>query len=102
MPTTNQEEDQLEEAYEKLANTLYGIKGDANLFVMGDWNAVVGEGVDGRVVGPYGLGARNERGDRLVEFCTNHHLVVKWMNDYGLKLKVDQQCCNGQMMSMNL
>ncbi|XP_050421358.1 uncharacterized protein LOC126833839 [Adelges cooleyi] len=43
---------------------------------MGDWNAIVGENTDGREVGKYGLGTRNERGDRLVEFCRQHDLVI--------------------------
>ena len=37
---------------------------------MGDWNAVVGEGEDGRTVGNYDGGKKkNERGESLVNFC---------------------------------
>jgi hypothetical protein len=36
---------------------------------MGDWNAVVGEGREDGVVGDFGLGTRNERGQMLVDFC---------------------------------
>ena len=43
---------------------------------MGDFNAAVGEGVDGKVVGKYGLGKRNDRGQMLVEFCKRNQLVV--------------------------
>lgn len=35
---------------------------------MGDWNVILSEGKDGREVGKYGLGQRNARGNRLVEF----------------------------------
>jgi len=31
--------------------------------VMGDWNAVVGEGRDGNEIGQFGLGTRNEEID---------------------------------------
>ena len=36
---------------------------------MGDFNAVVGEGREDRVVGKFGLGKRHDRGERLIEFC---------------------------------
>ena len=43
---------------------------------MGDLNAKVGEGGDGDVVGGFGLGERNERGDRLVEWCGRWRQVI--------------------------
>ena len=44
--------------------------------VMGDWNAVVGEGMDGREIGKCGLGKRNERGEMLVKFCRRQKMVA--------------------------
>ncbi|XP_049765311.1 uncharacterized protein LOC126094789 isoform X1 [Schistocerca cancellata] len=52
------------------------VKGHENLIVMGDWNAVLGEGVEEKVTGEYGLGTRNERGERLIEFCNKFQLVI--------------------------
>ena len=43
---------------------------------MGDMNAVVGEGRNGKKVGDYGLGKRNERGQALVKFCKQSKMVV--------------------------
>ena len=43
---------------------------------MGDFNASVGEGEEGKEVGKYGLGIRNERGQKLVEFCKRQKLMV--------------------------
>ena len=36
-------------------------KKGASIILMGYWNVVIGEGGDGRIVGKYTLGKRNER-----------------------------------------
>ena len=48
---------------------------------MGDWNAKIGKGEQG-IIEKYGLGSRNERGERLVSSAINppsgyfpYHLV---------------------------
>ena len=43
---------------------------------MRDWNAVVGEGRDGREVEEFGLGKRNDRGQALIDFCKRSKLIV--------------------------
>src|SRR6476661_130 len=43
---------------------------------MGDFNAMVGESKEDRVIGKFGLGKRNDRGDRLIEFCKSQNLVI--------------------------
>lgn len=43
---------------------------------MEDFNAKVGRGIEAKTVGNHGLGTRNERGDRLVEFCQEEGLVL--------------------------
>ena len=35
-----------------------------------------GEGAEGQEVGAFGLGTRNERGDRLVDFCNQHIMTI--------------------------
>lgn len=45
-----------------------------NLIVMGNWNAVVGEKEVDKVAGKFGLGRRNERGDKLI--INKHNLVI--------------------------
>jgi len=76
MPTTDHEDEEVEMMYEKLEEMLTKQKGSDYVVIMGDWNAVVGEGRDEREVGSFGLGQRNERGDRLVEFCKKNKFVA--------------------------
>ena len=76
MPTTRYTDDEVEEWYEKIEELLRKVKGTEYLVVMGDWNATVGENKDGEHIGKYGLGKRNERGDRLAEFCKEHKLII--------------------------
>ena len=76
MPTTDHEDDEIEDMYEQIESIIDKQKGNLNLVVMGDFNASVGEGIDEKVVGKYGLGERNERGQRFVEFCKKNKLVI--------------------------
>ena len=43
---------------------------------MGDWNAKVGSQETPGVIGKFGLGIRNEAGQRLIEFCQENTLVI--------------------------
>ena len=44
------------------------------LFIRGDWNAKVGS--QDTIIGKFGLGVRNEAGQRLIEFCRENALVI--------------------------
>ena len=46
------------------------------LFIIGDWNAKVGSQETAGVTGKFGLGIRNEEGQRLIEFCRENALVI--------------------------
>ena len=46
------------------------------LFIIGDWNAKVGSQETLGVTGKFGLGIRNEAGQRLIEFCQENALVI--------------------------
>ena len=46
------------------------------LFIIGDWNAKVGSQETPGVTGIFGLGIRNEVGQRLIEFCQENVLVI--------------------------
>ena len=76
MPTTRHEDQEIEEMYEQIEDLMKYVKGDENLIIMWDWNVSVGKGKEGKVLGEHGLGNRNKRGERLIEFCSKHSLVV--------------------------
>ena len=78
MPTSTHEDSEMEEMYEQLDCLIKAEKGNTNLIVMGDWNCIIGEGQDEKEVGAFGLGTRNERGERLTEFCRQRKLVVTY------------------------
>ena len=46
------------------------------LFIIGDWNAKVGRQETPGVTGKFGLGMRNEAGQRLIEFSQEYALVI--------------------------
>ena len=47
------------------------------LFILGDWNAKVGSQETPGVTDKFGLGMRNEAGQRIIEFCQENALVIE-------------------------
>ena len=43
---------------------------------MGDFNSKVGKGIPDELIGPYGLGERNDRGERLHQFCQEERMKI--------------------------
>ena len=68
-PTSNTEVDEVEHFYEDLQDLLELTPKKDVLFIIGDWNAKVGSQETPGVIGKFGLGIRNEAGQRLIEFC---------------------------------
>ena len=73
-PTSNAEE--AEQFYEDLQDLLELTPKRDVLFIIGDWNAKVGSQETPGVTGKFGLGVRNEAGQRLIEFCQENTLVI--------------------------
>ena len=75
-PTSNAEEAEAERFYEDLQDLLeLTLKKDV-FFIIRDWNAKVGSQKTPGVTGKFGLGMRNEAGQRLIEFCQENALVI--------------------------
>ena len=75
VPTSNAEEAEVERFYEDLQDLLELTPIKNVLFITGDWNAKVGSQETPGVTGKFGLGIRNEAGQRLIEFCQENALV---------------------------
>lgn len=75
-PTADRPEEELDEFYEMMEQAMRQCKPHEINLVMGDLNAKIGQGREGEVVGQFGLGVRNERGERLVEWCAEKGQVI--------------------------
>ena len=75
-PTSNAEEAAVERFYEDLQDLLELIPKKDVLFIIGDWNAKVGSQETSGITGKFGLGIRNEAGQRLIEFRQENALVI--------------------------
>ena len=76
MPTSQAKEEDVDEVYECVQDILANNKGKYNTVIMGDFNAVVGMGKKSKCVGEFGLGKRNERGQKLVDFAKQNKFVI--------------------------
>ena len=74
--TSNAEEGEVERFYGGLQDLLELKPKKDVLFIIGDWNAKVGSQEIPGVTGKFGLGTRNEAGQRLREFCQENALVI--------------------------
>jgi Exonuclease III len=72
MPTTNHNDDEKEKLYEEMGEILQQEgRGQVNAIVMGDFNSIVGEESTDKVVIPFGVGRKNERGKMLMTSASN-------------------------------
>lgn len=75
-PTNDKSDAEVEDFYSTLEEAMkLTKKGEINM-VIGDFNAKIGSGSENDIVGQYGLGIRNTRGDRLVQFCAESDLLI--------------------------
>ena len=71
-PASNAEEAEVEWFYEDLQDLLELTPKKDVLFIIGDWNAKVESQETPGVTGKFGLGVRNEAGQRIIEFYQEH------------------------------
>ena len=73
---SNAEEAEVEWFHEDLQDLLELTPKKDVLFIIGDWNAKVGSRETPGVTGKFGLGMRNEAGQRQIEFDQENALVI--------------------------
>ena len=74
--TSNAEEVEVKQFDEDLQDLLELTPKKDILFIIVDWNAKVGSQEMPGVTGKFGLGVRNEVGQRLIQFCQENELVI--------------------------
>jgi len=65
----------MEEMYEQISEISEMAKEKDNLIILGDWNAILGEDSERDVTWKFGLGKRNQRDERLIEFCKEKFMI---------------------------
>ena len=75
-PSSNTEEAEVEQFYEDLQDLLELTSKKVVLFIIGYWNVKARSQETTGVTGKFGLGIRNEAGQRLIEFCQENALVI--------------------------
>ena len=66
MPTVDKDEEEVEKFYEDLGKAMNQLKFQDIRIVMGDLNSKVGSERVESIVGTFGIGDMNERGERLM------------------------------------
>ncbi|CAM2723797.1 unnamed protein product [Rotaria socialis] len=75
-PTTGADDEEIEDFYVSLQQLVDTTPKKDTIVIMDDWNAKVGSKPLTGITGNFGLGDRNEAGDRLLEFCQNNSLFI--------------------------
>jgi len=75
-PSSKAEKPEVERFCEDLQDLLELTSKKDVLFIIGTWNAKVGSQETPGVTGKFGLGVRNEAGQRITDFCQENALVI--------------------------
>ena len=83
-PTSQSSESDIDNFYDDLDKAKDHCKSQEIIIIMGDLNAKVGEGRFDNVVGEYGLGQRNERGERFIEWSKANNQIISntWFKNH--------------------
>ena len=75
-PTQDHDCEEIEKFYQKIQNGIKYAKSDEVICIVGDLNAKDGDERYQNIVEMHDLSRRNERGERLIQFCQENKLVI--------------------------
>lgn len=79
-PTSEASDDEVDDCYSQLEQLLETLPNREITMLIGDYNAKIGREPGDeylrKVIGKYGLGKRNARGERLLQFCTENNFFI--------------------------
>jgi Reverse transcriptase (RNA-dependent DNA polymerase) len=76
-PTSKANDDEIDKFYETVEKGIQEVENCHWKVVMGDWNSKIGQcNSDNDVMGKFGFGVRNQRGDRLISFARYNNLFI--------------------------
>ena len=116
MPHSGYDDSEVEGAYVTLSELVtQGKREHRTCVLIGDYNAIVGSsqaGDDDGILGAYGVGSRNARGEWLLQWAAFHQLVIantvfpkgfedQWTHQRGdVKRQIDYCLISGEKVSM--
>ncbi|XP_027220178.2 craniofacial development protein 2-like [Penaeus vannamei] len=87
-PTTDSKEEEIEQFYGCQEDAKRKCKSQEVIIIMGDLNVKVGNNTDNEVLGKYGLGVQNERGEKWTQWCQANNQIITntWFKQYPRRL----------------
>ncbi|ESN90896.1 hypothetical protein HELRODRAFT_182479 [Helobdella robusta] len=102
-PTMDHSDAEIEAFYDQLEQTLNVLPKKDVKIITGDWNAKIGRNNIGfeEVMGKYGIGNRNNRGERLLEFAKDQKIVLNAEKEYSHAItKANSSPSDSQLVSL--
>ena len=76
-PTSASKDEEINDFYDQIHRAIKDVEKCKWVVVMGDWNAKIGQcDCDTDVMGRFGFGVRNERGEKLIQFVRSQKLFI--------------------------
>ncbi|XP_030745457.1 uncharacterized protein LOC115874434 [Sitophilus oryzae] len=75
-PTVDSDDEEVKSFYKEIDDVMKLTKNKDVTLLLGDMNVKIGQGSCGKLIGRYGLGERNERGDRLLQYCQENSMII--------------------------